>query len=244
MSDRSFRVTLHLVAAAAAVTGIVFVGGALGAIASGRPATSSQAQGVRYGNFAKSNWAGYIASGSPGTFTSAVADWTQPSVTCLSKSDLYAPWVGIDGSGSETVEQTGVQTSCKSGKPKDKAWYEMYPSSPVYYSNPVSTGDKFEASVTESENTFTLTIEDLTKGWAEKTTQSMPDALEVSAEAVIEAPGGFPAIKSVSFTGVKFDGADLTTFDPSKTSSEGTGKTVYRPTAISDGDDFNVVAKS
>src|SRR3954452_22827871 len=52
------------------------------------------------------NWGGYVATGA--TFTSVSATWTEPTATCNSGNDLYAPWVGIDGYSSSTVEQTGV----------------------------------------------------------------------------------------------------------------------------------------
>ena len=64
--------------------------------------------------FAGGNWGGYVSFGS---FTTATASWTEPSVTCNSTNDLFAPWVGIDGDGSSTVEQTGVATDCSSGRP-------------------------------------------------------------------------------------------------------------------------------
>src|SRR5690242_3822644 len=41
------------------------------------------------------NWSGYAATGSG--FSSVTSTWTEPSVTCNSTDDLFAPWVGIDG---------------------------------------------------------------------------------------------------------------------------------------------------
>jgi hypothetical protein len=187
-----------------------------------------------------SNWAGYIAEGTKGEFTSAAADWTVPSVTCLKDSDLYAPWVGIDGAGDSTVEQTGVQTACNSGSPAYSAWYEMYPKGPVYFTNPIAVGDDFSASVTFASGSFTIVISDVTKGWTRTVTKKLASAKKLSAEAVIEAPGGYPAITSVNFTNVVFDGKNLATFHPVKSLS-GSGKTVYHPTKITHGSDFNVV---
>ena len=71
------------------------------------------------------NWSGAAKTGSG--FTSVKSSWTEPSVTCNSTNDLMAPWVGIDGYGSSSVEQTGVATDCSSGHPVYQAWYEMYP---------------------------------------------------------------------------------------------------------------------
>jgi Peptidase A4 family len=200
---------------------------------------------VSFTNFVLSNWAGYIAKGTGGEFVTASAQWVEPKVKCLKKRDLYAPWVGIDGAGSQTVEQTGVQTACSSGRPVDSAWYEVYPNPPVYYDEPVSAGDAFRAAVTADDSSFTMEITDITKGWTKSTTKTEKDAKQKSAEAVIEAPGGYPQITSVNFTGVKFNGAELSTFNPQKSSSDsGSGTTVYHPGPITNGDDFSVVPRS
>jgi hypothetical protein len=196
---------------------------------------------VIYGNFALSNWGGYVAPGSNGQFTTVTASWTEASVTCRNHSELYAPWVGIDGYGNSTVEQTGVQTSCSTGTPVDSAWYEMYPASPVYYSNPVSTGDVIVATVSSSGSAFTLTISDTTKGWTQTTNKSLSSAEHASAEAVIEAPGGYPTITAVKFTGVKFDGKALDTYSLVKLSTDTDSPVTYHPTKITKTDDFKMV---
>jgi hypothetical protein len=177
-----------------------------------------------------SNWGGYVAHGE--TFTKATASWTIADVDCVTQHDLYAPWVGIDGDGTQTVEQTGVATDCYGGVPHHQAWYEMYPQPPVYYPDPVSTGDKFKATVVASGNTFTLTITDKTKGWTEQVTKVMA-ASKATAEAVIEAPGGYPDITSVNFTKVKFNGKKLGTFDQLVAYETRSGtQTIYAPTPI------------
>jgi hypothetical protein len=113
----------------------------------------------------------------------------------------------------------------------------------VYYPDKISANDAFTATVSSSGSNFTLTIKDTTKGWTE-TTHSTLSASHLSAEAVIEAPGGYPAITAVHFTGVEFDGAALDTYTLVKSKSDsGTGTTVYRPTRISNGDDFSIVPK-
>jgi hypothetical protein len=185
---------------------------------------------LRVGPDTISNWGGYVAHGT--TFTKATASWTIADVDCVTQHDLYAPWVGIDGDGTQTVEQTGVATDCYSGTPHHQAWYEMYPAAPVYYPDPVSTGDKFVATVTASGTTFTLTITDKTKGWTEQVTKVMA-ASKATAEAVIEAPGGYPDISSVSFTKVKFNGQKLGSFDQLVAYETRSGtQTIYAPTPI------------
>ncbi len=158
------------------------------------------------------NWSGAATTGSG--FTSASATWTEPSVTCNSTNDLMAPWVGIDGYGSSSVEQTGVATDCSSGHAVYQGWYEMYPQSPVYYTNAVSAGDVINASVTRSGTTYTLVLNDQTKGWT-KTTVKTGSHSNSSAEVIIESPtGSYPKFGSVNFTNAKINGSNLASFSP------------------------------
>ncbi|HEX4060756.1 MAG TPA: G1 family glutamic endopeptidase [Streptosporangiaceae bacterium] len=166
---------------------------------------------------AKSNWGGYAASGSSGEFTTIKGGWTEPVTTCTAKHDLAAPWVGLDGYGTSTVEQTGVQVACNTGKPIYSGWYEMYPASPVYFSNPVSASDKFQASVTASGHSYTLVLQDVTKGWKHTIHKTLGSSKNASAEAVIEAPGGYPGFPNgVTFTNVTVNGHPLSFYSPTK----------------------------
>jgi hypothetical protein len=184
-------------------------------------------------NFSGGNWGGYASFGS---WTTATASWTEPSVTCRSSNDLFAPWVGIDGDGSSTVEQTGVATDCSSGRPVYQAWYEMYPAAPVYYSNAISAGDHFTATVTRSGTSYKLDISDTTKGWTKTTTKSLSSARHYSAEAIIESPtDSYPTISgnTISFTGVNFDGKTLKATNPSALNADDRGTNTWIPGAIS-----------
>jgi hypothetical protein len=216
----------------------------MGTVALAASRTAGRASlGPEVGSTAKSNWAGYIAIGTSGEFTTASADWTVPSVTCRSDSDIYAPWVGIDGYGDQTVEQTGVETTCASGSPVSEAWYEMYPKYPIFFKEPVSTGDAISASVTYAAKSkkFILTMEDVTKGWTKTVKKAGKSDRKLSAEAVIEAPGSvkdYPSIPAVNFTDVLFNGQDLSTFNP--VASESGSPVVYAPGPISDGANFTI----
>lgn len=191
-------------------------------------------------NFAGGNWGGYVSFGS---FTTVTAGWTEPSVTCNSTNDLFAPWVGIDGDGSSTVEQAGVATDCSSGAPVYQAWYEMYPAAPVYYDDPVSAGDRITATVERTgTNTYRLVISDTTKGWTRTVTKSL-SARHSSAEAIIESPtDSYPAIDGgIRFTGVEFDGEPLAATSPSALDADDRGAYTWSPSAIaSDGTDFTM----
>ncbi|MGW2373555.1 MULTISPECIES: G1 family glutamic endopeptidase [Kitasatospora] len=184
------------------------------------PTTAAAAQGLSFRplqyNTNGYNWGGYAATGSG--FTSVSASWTEPDATCNSTNDLYAPWVGIDGYGSSSVEQTGVATDCSSGSPVNQAWYEMYPSSPVYLSlssYPVSAGDHISASVTYiGSSRYTLKLTDSTRGWTYSTTKSI-SAQRTSAEVIIESPtGSYPNFGTLTFTSATVNGRSLGSYNP------------------------------
>ena len=184
------------------------------------PTTAAAAQSLAFRPLAYNtngyNWGGYAATGSG--FTSVSASWTEPDAVCNSTNDLYAPWVGIDGYGSSSVEQTGVATDCSSGSPVNQAWYEMYPANPVYLSlssYPVSAGDHIRASVTYAgSNRYTLKLTDSSQGWTYTTTKSV-SAQRTSAEVIIESPtGSYPDFGTLSFTSATVNGKSLGSFSP------------------------------
>ncbi len=185
------------------------------------PATAAAAQDMSFRplhyNINGYNWGGYAATGSG--FTSVSASWTEPAATCESTNDLYAPWVGIDGYGTSTVEQTGVATDCSSGKPVDEPWYEMYPANPVYLSTssyPVSSGDVITASVTYAGSSkYTLKLSDTTRGWSYSTSKTLSSAKRESAEVIIESPtGSYPNFGTLKFSSATVNGATLGSFSP------------------------------
>lgn len=176
-----------------------------------------------------SNWGGYVAQ--QGSFTAISGSWTEPHVTCGSTNDVFAPWVGLDGFGSNTAEQTGVQTDCSTGAPVLSAFYEMYPDRPVYWSDPVREGDSITASVVASgRDSYALTLTDNTQGWTERVVQNI-DGRNVSAEAVIESPTqSYPSFNSLTFSGVTVNGKPFSNATPLPLSSGG-----YTPGPLSGG---------
>lgn len=186
------------------------------------------------------NWGGYAATGSG--FTSVAASWTEANATCNSYDDLYAPWVGIDGYGSSTVEQTGVATDCSSGSPVHQAWYEMYPASPVYLSSssyPVSAGNHIAASVTYAgSNRYTLKLTNSSRGWTYTTTKSL-SASRTSAEVIIESPtGAYPNFGTLNFTSATVNGSSLGSYGPVALDPSN-GAYEARTSAISGGTSFS-----
>jgi hypothetical protein len=229
LSSRAVRV---LTAVAAAAAGLAVSGTAHAAVEYGAHLHGHE--------FSGGNWGGYVSFGS---FTTATASWTEPTVTCRSSNDLFAPWVGIDGDGSSTVVQTGVETDCSSGRAVYSAWYEMYPAAPVYYNVSVGAGDHITATVTRTAtNTYRLDLSDTTKGWTKTTTKSLTSK-HASAEAIIESPtDSYPTISGgIKFTGVKFNGTNLASTSPSALNADDRGTNTWIPGAIgSDGQSFTI----
>jgi hypothetical protein len=194
------------------------------------PATAGAARAISHAPFqgisngSSDNWSGYAAHGGALSFNSVSASWVQPAGTCTGKATYSAFWVGLDGYSSRTVEQTGSEVDCSGGSPVYYAWYEMYPAYPVNFSNAVSPGDQFTASVTSSGDVFTLTIADITQGWNQTITKSLSSAMQSSAEVIAEAPCCTATGKilpltdfgTVNFTRANVNGSAIGTSHPTK----------------------------
>jgi hypothetical protein len=157
------------------------------------------------------NWAGYVVTGPQGSVTNAAGSWVVPSVVCSGTSAYASFWGGIDGWGSNTVEQTGTDSDCDGDTPSYYAWYEFYPDfsytiseyskAGVCTAYCVEPGDTISVTVDPSsvENKkgpahggqeFTLTISD--SKWRSPFTvsHSVNGAKQVSAEFITETDYG------------------------------------------------------
>jgi hypothetical protein len=140
-------------------------------------------------NSTSTNWSGYASNGS--TYTDVKGTWVQPTANCSSGSTAYSSfWVGIDGDGTNSVEQLGTDSDCSGSSPRYYGWWEMYPNpshdlSTSTYS--VRPGDTLTAEVHSSGSTFTLTLHS-SRGWTFSTNQSSSSAQFGSAEWIAEAP--------------------------------------------------------
>jgi hypothetical protein len=170
-----------------------------------------------------SNWSGYAATGSDGSFTSVSSSWTEPTVSCNDSGEDYAAfWVGLDGYNSDSVEQTGTDSDCDGGSPDYYGWYEMYPAYPVYYDNPVYPGDSMSASVSVSGDTYTLVLTDSTQGWTQTQNISESGLSDSSAEVITEAPccesSGNPLpladFGTVNYSGSTVNGQSMAAYNP------------------------------
>lgn len=180
---------------------------------SSRAAASATSAAVA--NAATNNWAGYIATG--GGYTSVSANWTQPAVYC-SSTGIVSTWVGLDGWGSNTVEQDGTGADCRSGSPQYYAWWQIYPTNnqQVYSGVNVAPGDSLSSTVSYANGTYTMTLSDNTQGWSKTTTGAAPTgSSNASAEVVVEAAAinkvtsVLPNFGSASFTGGSINGTSL-----------------------------------
>ncbi|MEU9075596.1 G1 family glutamic endopeptidase [Kitasatospora sp. NPDC048538] len=163
------------------------------------------------------NWSGYAATGS--TYQSVSATWIQPRITC-SVAGAVSIWVGLDGQGTRTVEQTGTQAECATvnGTPRYFAWWENYPDPESPYRDAVRPGDTMTASVVydHGHDTYTAKLTDETLGWTEtKSFARYGGATNGSAEVIAEAPNRngsrtpLADFGSVTFTRAAIDGRTL-----------------------------------
>jgi hypothetical protein len=154
------------------------------------------------------NWVGYAINS--GGYTSVASGWTQPAVDCAAGDGAVVFWVGLDGWGSNAVEQTGTEAICSGGKAAYSAWWETYPTNSITaYADRVAPGDVMSAKVVyQGASGYELYLTDRTQGWTEDTVHpGSAAATNVSAEIVAETPGSgsglaaLPDFDTVTFTG-------------------------------------------
>jgi hypothetical protein len=224
--------------------GYPMTGGAVGQQAVGTTGTANSANAAA----TSTNWSGYAAAGQPGTFTSVSSSWTQPTVTCGTQQTFSSFWVGLDGDGTQSVEQTGTEADCANGAASYQGWWEMFPAAPVFYNNPVQPGDAMSASVTANGGgAFTLTLSDQTQNWSQTTQQTSQTAQLGSAEVIAEAPssqnGVLPLSNfgTVNFTNATADNVPIGNATPdSLTMVSAGGVTEATPSALTGGNAFSV----
>ncbi|MCI4330755.1 MAG: G1 family endopeptidase [Thermoplasmata archaeon] len=156
------------------------------------------------------NWAGYAVKTTKGTVTDVQGSWIVPKVSCPSKGHLYSSfWVGIDGYGSSSVEQTGTDSDCNHGTPQYYAWFEFYPNPSRGTSLSIAVGDTMSADVSYSGGTFTTSITDVTTGKSYSASSTIK-AARASAEWIAEAPSSFSGILPLANFGTAKFGFDST----------------------------------
>jgi len=195
------------------------------------------------------NWSGYVTTGL--TYTDVKGTWKEPTITCSpNENSNSAFWVGIDGDGSNSVEQLGTSADCSHGTPQYYGWWEMYPS-PAYYLGlnqyVVRPEDVLTAEVKVNGATFTLTMRNATRGWAFTTSKTSTTAKKLSAEWIAEAPSNSSGIlplanfSLVNFTNCSANGLKLSA-TPRLISIKMSNGTIAKatPSALTNGTNFTV----
>lgn len=193
-------------------------------------------------NYESTNWSGYAQD--TGSYTSVSSSWTQPTVTCTSKTTYSSYWVGLDGFSDSALEQTGTEADCISGRAVYGAWWEVLPASESSYSGvTVKGGDHLTASVTyNGSSSFTMTLTDSTEGWTKTTNHAGSSGFQnTSAEVIAEATsvGGSVANLSdfgtVSFSSSKVNGSTMSSGDEITMVGSSTGAVIAQPGTLSSG---------
>jgi hypothetical protein len=116
------------------------------------------------------NWSGYVVPSSSAIITYAEGEWTVPTMNCAdTPNGDVATWVGIGGTSSTVLLQTGVTTNCLNGAQQTFGWWEEFPSTPntsqAFAGFPVAPGDEIKAIVAQNSNgSWETTVSDLTTG--------------------------------------------------------------------------------
>jgi hypothetical protein len=146
------------------------------------------------------------------------ATWTQPAVKATTKETYAAFWVGLDGDGSDTVEQIGTMAYTIGGSAYYVAWYEMYPDAMKHFRMVVKPGDVMTGAVEWTGATsYRLTLTNQTRGSTFTTTKTSTTAARASAEIIAEAPASgvtgeilpLATFGLAAFSGCAVDGATL-----------------------------------
>jgi hypothetical protein len=155
------------------------------------------------------NWSGYADTSS--TFSTVTGNWSEPSVSCTSRTTYAAFWVGIDGLTSGSVEQDGTLAECSGGRPFYYTWWEMYPTNAIQtVGSSVQPGDSISASVVRSGTSYTLKITDSTHpANSFTTTQSCSNCANSSAEWIAEAPSSGSVLPLADFHTWTLSGATV-----------------------------------
>jgi hypothetical protein len=167
-----------------------------------------------------SNWFGYnqgTLEKSNTLFNSITGDWTVPAATqhTAGQAESSSDWIGIGGgcvdSGCTATDSTLIQTGTEqdvssTGAASYSAWYELVPAPSLTISMTVAPGDHMHASLAEvvpDSNTWTITLQDVTRG--ETFTTTVPySSTHATAEWIEETPlligtnAGFASLPNLS----------------------------------------------
>jgi hypothetical protein len=139
------------------------------------------------------NWAGYVVSLEDSRITEVRGSWTQPRIDCRGAPlQLSSFWIGIDGSGNDTLEQLGTEADCRDGSPSYSAWWETIPKPEVRTNLVVRPGDRFTSSIHSEGDRYSMALRNLTTGNGFTKIVDWPRAKGASAEWIAEATSSCP----------------------------------------------------
>jgi Peptidase A4 family len=232
----------HALAAARAAIRQLSIGEHATDHAVGRP---SQVRGLT--QVQSTNWSGYADTST--TFSTVTGGWTEPSVSCTSRTTYAAFWVGIDGFTSGSVEQDGTLAECSGGSAFYFSWWEMYPTNAIQVvGSSVQPGDNISASVARAGTSYTLKLTDSNHSANSfTTTQSCSNCANSSAEWIAEAPsssgGVLPLADFHSWTlsGATVNTGVISSFpDDEITMVDNAGRVKAQPGPLTGGKTFSV----
>lgn len=181
------------------------------------PTRAPTAQNIPAGSHFSRNWSGYVARGD--TYTGVGATWTVPTVTATQQDAADATWVGIGGSVSDDLIQTGTQAIVQNGRVEYQAWVETLPDYLQELPIAVHAGDVVTVSLQEvSTNQWLLTFINKTTDTTYRHTYEYASA-HSSAEWVQEMPmyGTGDLIPLDEFGSVSFSDAFATVDNKNQT---------------------------
>jgi len=176
----------------------------LSIVLAGLPTTTATMMGT------SSNWSGYAAI--DGQYTAVAGTFQVPSLAAAQSDSYMGEWVGIDGWGSSTVIQAGVDEEPDPANPQDffiQPWWEVFPAA----ANPIPTmtvapGDSITVSIGElSTGLWSITMTDTTSGQTFHTDPAY-NGVGASAEWIVEAPG-IPTYPLAAYTTTDFSQLQL-----------------------------------
>jgi Peptidase A4 family len=166
------------------------------------------------------NWFGYnqgTLEKSNTLFNSITGDWTVPTATqhTAGQAESSSDWIGIGGgcvdSGCTATDSTLIQTGTEqdvssTGGASYSAWYELVPAPSLTINMTVAPGDHMHAALSEvvpDSNTWTITLQDVTRGETFTTTAPY-SSTHATAEWIEETPlligtnAGFASLPNLS----------------------------------------------
>jgi hypothetical protein len=190
-----------------------------------KPGITRQPSAVSHsvGRAESTNWGGYTDVAKSGVALRYVtATFNAPAVNCANSPGgtsgyaFVSAWTGLDGWGSNTVEQQGFDNYCGPGNDPsgNYVWYEMYPADPVAFTG-ANPGDALQSSTFYNASTgdYTLAVTDLTQNGAgiSVNVRCAGTCRNHSAEVISEDPGGaVPAYNLADFGAQSYTNAAVT----------------------------------